>query len=146
MVLLHGNEDMLFGRRLHIWAQKYNRVKSQNFIRLIGSAGSEIFKPVTDLKEIIEIKYKNSAYKLYGNVGDMFNKKTNLICEPECYSDCPDFKGTDKHAHKLHGHTPSTKYNVDCGKGFVCALAYLDLDRQKRKTCIVLNEITLVNK
>lgn len=142
----HSNKDMIFGKRLLIWGQKYERNENKNFIKIIGSAGSEVKTSIDNFEEIrtVKLMYPLHSYELHGNIGDSFNKKQRLIAEPECTSDCPDAKGRGgdaKHRHKMYGHTPSTKYNVDALE--LSAFCYLDVDRQKRMPEISLREIEL---
>ena len=140
MNLLYSEKDMLFAKRLLIWGQKFMRVKKQDFIKVVGSAGCKVDTPITDIKEINFIKEENPTYIFHGNIDDAFDKRPRLICEPN-NSDCPDFKGTDKHWAKKHGHTPSKEYKVDAID--LCAVGYLDLDRQPRKPFISLRSIEL---
>ena len=141
MALLYGNKDIIFGKSLLCWGQKFDRVKKQNFIKIYGSAGCKIKRVIEDFDDIKNIKQMYLSSNPHFNSDDMFDKRPNLIAEPEECSDCPDYRGGGKHIRKKHGHTPDIEYRIDAVKLFACC--YIDFDRQKRMPEISLREIEL---
>lgn len=144
MSRLYDSKDMLFGKSLLIWGRKFTRNTKQNFIKITGPGGSRIKKIVNDPKEIEAIKKECQGYNMRGNYDDMFDKIMNLIAEPQEDSDCPDYMGTDKHAAKKYSHTPGTEYKVEAIG--LCAVCYIDNDRQPRKPSIVEKKFKLESK
>ncbi len=132
MVLLYDKKDMIFGNSLYVWGQKFKRNTKQNFIKIEGSCGAEINKSLDQEEHIEKCKCDFPGYNHYFENGYGFDKRLNLIAEPEKNSDCPDYSGTDKHLAKRAGHTPATKYEVG-SIGDIFAVCYIDSDRQKRK-------------
>lgn len=141
MDCLYGENDILVGEILSIWGQKFSRLKKQNFIKIYGSAGCEIKKPLWDNKLINNLKQDEPNLNFHNHPSKGFDKRPNLIAEPECKSNCPDAKGkgVKKHYHKRGGHTPAKKYDVLATE--LCAFCYIDKTRQTRRLYITPKKI-----
>ena len=136
----HSDKDCIYGRLLVGVGRKFNPKKE--FVSIIGPASCWVKKECSqDEKRIVEFNSDVKAWNMRGNEGDGFHKKPRLICEPVEGYEGLDYKGGGKHSSKAYGHTPIDHFKVIAIN--ICAICYLDIDRQKRRPEITLIGISL---
>lgn len=129
----HKSEDCIFGDCLKVIGRKFKKNTSHNFVKIEGPADCWVHRTCSlQVCSIVMSSKELLAFKNFGAIeGDGFRKKVALIVEPEKGYDGPDYKGGGRHDSKAYGHTPSTQYKVSA-TNTLCAVGYLDINRQKR--------------